>query len=335
VSPVAPPRRAAAPADPGLDTPVAPLPPPSPPTKGRRTLLGPAGAGLGFALRAWRPLLCVLAIQLVLGLAVVAPFHARMSARLDAHGHAPALAGRPDAFDQVLGFEGGLHPGVWTDAKRLEEPLFEGLSVALFFVVTVAWLFGALAAGGFLGIAASGGPAKASRFFHEGGRWFPRMLRVGLCFGVLYLLLGRVVFELWGLSVADAEKASPSEASNWRAARLREGTFVLLFLWLRVVGDLARADLVVFARRSALLAFLRAFGRTLRHPLRTLLPALLLGAPAFALLLGLGTAMNALGAGPDWTLWAQLGVIQAAVLVRWASRAAVLAADVEIVRVRP
>jgi hypothetical protein len=268
----------------------------------------------------------VLAVQLLLGATVVVPFLARVSPHLDSSVHAPALSGDPDAYDRARGWEAGVHPGLWSDVKRLEEPAFAGLSVATFFLLTVAWLFGAVAAGGFLGTALDARGASVGRFFAHGGQWFGRMLRVGLLFALAYVVLGRLVFEAWGGSVESSERASASDASVWRAARIREATFVLLFLWLRVVADVARADLVAFGRKSAFLAFTRAFGRSIRRPIATFGPALALGAPAFALLIGLGIALDLLDTGPAATIAASFVVVQVAVLVRWASRAAVLGA---------
>jgi hypothetical protein len=311
--------------DPGMDTPLAPLPPAaeappaSPAPAGRGAfLLGPVSAGLRHALACWRPLLAVLVVQLLLGLTVAVPFQARMSQRLGAHEQA-GRAGVAFSSD------------VWEDAKRLEQPLLEGLPVVLFWVILVAWLFGAVAAGGFLGIAASPGPASVGRFFAEGGKSFGRMLRVGIVFGVALVIVGRIVFEAWGAAVESSEKAAVSEGVAWWGGRVREAAFLLFFLWFRAAADLARADLVVFGRKSALRAFVRRLGSTLRRPLASLLPALALGLPAFAAILALSLAMPDPAARGWGALLGAFLLLQAAVILRWASRAAVLAADAAIV----
>jgi hypothetical protein len=321
--------------DPGLETPVAPLPAaptPEAPSK-KRIVLPSIVAGLRHALSSWAPLLAVLALLILLALTVVAPFQMRMAERLDSGAHAPALAGAPDAYDVEQHVPAGLDGGTWSDAVRLEAPLLESLPTAVFFLMTISWLFGAVAAGGFLGTAVDGrGRPTVGRFLSEGGRWFFRMARVGVVFAVAFVVVGRIVLEAWARSVGPSEAAAASELAVRSAARVREAVVVLFFLWFRAAADLARADLVVFARRSAFLAFLRALGRTIRRPARTLLPALTLGLPAFGLVWALSLATSGLDTGGTWTVVATFVVLQAAVLVRWASRAAVLGADVEVVR---
>lgn len=103
--------------DPGMDTPVAPLPEPAPPAPaGRRrqgaastappgvTKRGALRAGVGHALASWRVLLFVLLVQLLLGLTVVLPFWQAVSSTLDHHPHAAALAGSPAPYDRALGW---------------------------------------------------------------------------------------------------------------------------------------------------------------------------------------------------------------------------------------
>lgn len=310
--------------DPGMQTPVAPLPAPVPePEPAAEAPRAPApSGGLRGALRvairttrrAWRPLLLVLLVQFLLALTVVVPFQRRVAARLDDGAHASEVATTLDA-------------GVWRDVQRLEAAVFEGLSVTLFWVVLVAWLFGAFAAGGFLGTAADEHQsASAGRFVSLGGRYLGRMLRVGLVFLVLAWVAGRLVLDLWAGAVLDAEAEAPTAAAAFWGARLREGVFVLVFLWLRVAADVARADLVVYARRSAVAAFLRGAWRTVRHPVRTLGLALTIGAPAFLALVLLGVLLRVPeAAGSTWPfLLAAFLVVQLAVLVRWAARAALL-----------
>ena len=309
--------------DPGMQTPVEPLPAPSDEADGPRERKPPppgglraaARAGLGYVLWAWRPLIAVVVVQLLLALTVVLPLQSRVATHLDAHAHAEALAGAPNAADDELGWIAGLDAGLWRDVRRLEADVFDGLTITLFWVILVAWLFGALAAGGFLGTAIDRHlPASAGRFFSHGGRNFGRMLRVGLVFLFLAWVAGRLVLQSCG--------GGAHPTGGW-GGRLREGAFVLAFLWLRVAADAARADLVVYARRSALSSFARGLWRTVRHPVRTLGLALVVGTPALGLLLLLGLAPFG---GISWpALLGTFLLVQLAVFVRWASRAALLA----------
>jgi hypothetical protein len=307
--------------------PEPPLPPPPPAyVPPRPGFFALAFGGYGFALRCWRPLLAVLVVQLLLGLTVAVPFHAALSSRLDGHPHAAALAGTPSAEDTALGWEAGMDAGLWRDVKRELAGVFDALSVSLFWVLLLAWLFGAVAAGGFLTLAVEPGSHGAGRFFAEGGRCFFRMLRVGLVFAVAFLLVGRIVHEGWAAAVADAEAEAASSATGWWGQRVREGVLVALFLVLRVAADLARADLVVGRRRSALLAFAKRLGSVVRHPVRTLALAAFMGAPAFALLYALSHLLGALPTGGWDGVLAVFFVLEAAALLRWASRAALLSA---------
>lgn len=323
--------------DPGLETPLAPLPAPGPEATtpapalpGAPGALGAAAAGARFALSAWRPLLAVLLVQVLLALTVAVPFQAGLAARLDAHPHAAALSGAPTDADRALGWEAGMDGGLWNDAKRELASLFDALPVALFWVLLTAWLFGAVAAGGFLGLAAEPGPRGVGRFFAHGGRWFGRMARVGVVFALAFVLAGRLVYEGWGKAVEHRELEAASQGVAWWGARARELTLLACFLVLRAAADLARADLVLSERRSALLAFLRRLGTVLRHPRKTLGAAALLGVPAFGLLYLLALLLARLPQGGWPGVLALLAVLQGAVLLRWASRAAVLAADVRL-----
>jgi hypothetical protein len=345
--------------DPGMSTPLAPIPasergaaegaggrrPSS--RRGRRRGGGEGGKergrkggrrggviafGIRQAFHAWRPLLVVLLVQILLALTVTAPFRARVSARLDRHAHAAALAGSPTAVDAAEGWSAGLDGGIWRDLKRLEEETFQGLAAAFLWVALVAILFGAVAAGGFLGLAVEPkAPATAGRFFALGGRHFGRMLRVTLVLLVLVYLAARLVYEAWGGAAKTAELAAGTSASVFWGRRIRDGVFLLFFLWMRVAADLGRADLVVFARRSAFLAFFRGLGRTLRHPLRTFGLALAVGAPALLLLLGLAFLRPAV-VGATWVpLVGAFLLYQVAVWIRWTSRAALLSGDARLV----
>lgn len=287
-------------------------------------------AGLRHARACWRPLLLVLTVQLLLGLVVAVPVQQRLSDRLDGHPHAAALAGAPTEADRALGWEAGMDAGLWRDVRRELSGALDGLTVALALVLVLAWGFGAVAAGGFLGLLREPGPASAGRFLSEGGRWFGRMLRVGLCVAVALFLAARVVYEGWGAAVKDAERAAATSEAAWWGERAREVTLLAALLVLRVVGDLARADLVRSGRRSAFLACLRAAGRVLRHPVRTLGAAALIGAPGFGLLYGLAALHGILPGGGWLGVGLLFVVLQAAVLVRWVARAATLAALAQV-----
>lgn len=337
--------------DPGMDTPLAPLPKPddapAPSRRGRKsarrtrpaspgsadTLWSATGAGLRYALRSWRVLLVVVLIQLALALTVVMPFWTAIAPHLDHHPHAAAMAGVPDAYDRALGWEAGMDPGIWRDVTSAEETTLKGLTAATFWIAVIAWLFGAVAAGGFLGTAVGGETrVTVGRFLHMGGKYFGRMLRVGLLFACAYYVAGRLIFEAWGLSVAPDDFQEASETAGWWGARLREAVFVLLFFWFRIAADLARADLVVYSRTGAFKAFFRGLWRALR--LKPVLTALLVGLPAFLVLLALSLAAGAL-AGDGWVVLLLLFVVfQVAVLVRWASRAAVITGLAHIVERR-
>lgn len=326
--------------DPGMDTPLAPLPDPreepvvtrAPAPDGLRASFG---AGVGHAVRSWRPLLLLVMLQLLLALTVVVPFHVRVAARLDAHAHAPALSGTPDAFDEELGWASGLDPGIWRDVKRLEAATFEGLGLVLFWTVVVAWLFGAVAAGGFLGTqGATEGGIRVRSFLAAGGAGFGRMVRVGLVFLLATYLIVRLVFDLGGGLLEDTEREATTAAVGWWASRAREAVFLLLFLALRVAADVARADLIVTGRRSALFAFGRGVGTVVRHPVRTLGLGLWVGMPAFAVLLALGVLSRAMEGPGGLALGLGFLLVQVAVLVRWASRAALLGGFASMVRAR-
>ncbi len=318
------------PGDPGLDTPLTAWPAPgAPEVAGPLAPPGPltlARAGLRHALRCWRPLVGVVIVQLLLALTVVLPFHAAVASRLDAHPHAAALAGAPTAADTALGWEAGMDAGLWRDTKRELGTAYDGLPVQLVWTLLLAWLFGAVAAAGFLGLAAEAGPCSTTRFFALGGKGFFRMLRVGLVFACAFVLVGRLVYEGWGAALADREAAAASEATKWWGERAREVTLFVLLLVLRVAADLARADLIAGGRRSALLAFLRRLATLVRQPLRTLGVALLLGAPAFGALWLLSRLETVLPRGGWQGPLALFLLLQVAVLVRWASRAALLGA---------
>ncbi len=336
--------------DPGMETPLnvlaeteAPAPAPTrrragaAPAKPRKrgrdkaagapTSRGPLGAGLAYVGASWRVLLFVVGVQLLLGLTVIVPFYSAASERLDHHPHASSLAGSPTAYDGTLSAwaEGGLNAGIWRDLKREEASLFKGLGVTFFWVAIVAWLFGALAAGGFLGTAVSGeDPVRVGAFLTHGARLYGPMLRVGLCFALAYYLVARLVLEAWGGSVASTEFMDSSEAAGFWGARLREGVVVICFFWLRMAADLARTRMALLGTRGAVGAFLRGLGGALRP--RVWLAALAFGLPTYGLLLCLGLGAQELTGDDPWVLVGLFLVFQIAVFLRWAGRAAVLAA---------
>lgn len=335
------------PNDPGMETPLSPLPDAAPKrsrrtapekkraARGRREKTpaaaggahGPIRSGLGFMLASWRVLLFILAIQLLLGLTVVLPFWQAASARLDKHPHASSLAGSPSAYERSLPqwAEGGMDPGIWGDMKRLDKSFYDGVTTTAYWVAIVAWLFGALVAGGFLGTAVSGeNPARVSAFLSHGARLYGPMLRMGLCFALAFYIAARLVFEAWGGAAQSSEFMASSEAAGFWGARLREGVMVLVFFWLRIAADLGRARMAFLGTRGAVKAFFSGLWRSLG--LRPILAAFAIGLPVYAVLFGLGFLAQALVGDGTWVLVALFLVFQFAVLLRWAGRAALLGA---------
>jgi hypothetical protein len=326
-----------------LDARSVPLPDPfqaaygagEPPPRG----LWPAlRAGLAHAWASKRALGFVLAAQLLFALTIVTPLAARLRTHLDAHAHAPALAGVPDAIDEAAGWGAGLDAGVWADLRRKDAAFFEGLDLALAWVLVASWLFGAFVAGGFLSTAAhvrtwTGERPKSAGFLAGGGRWFGPMLRTSLLFAVLYALVGRVVFETWDAFAKESEARTADGAAQWWGNRTREAVFVVVFLLLRVVADLGRARLVAFEKRSAVLAFFRGFLSLFRHPVRVLgLAGIAAALEALAFL----ACAALLALVPGGALWPDLlvafVVFQVAVLARWSTRVVVLAGYVHLLR---
>ena len=263
--------------DPGMETPVAPIEK-APTRKGLRRARkasrrergsrkpaargggGPLSDGLAYAGAAsTRVLSFVVLVQLLLGLTVVLPFWIGISERLDHHAHAEALAGEATVYDRSLGWESGLHSGIWNDIKRESKELFDGLTLTHFWVAVVAWLFGAMASGGFLGTAVAGeDPVRVGAFLTHGAKWFGPMLRMGIVVALAYYVIGRLVFEAWGGTVKPSEDMASSETSGWWGERIREYLATVLILWCCIAADLGRAEIVVFGRKSALGAFFGA-----------------------------------------------------------------------------
>ena len=328
------------PNDPALETPVKPFPdpreaPPTPtpdPPPRAGSLAGAVGAAFGYMRRAWRVLLLIVFVQLLLAATVVVPVQAGLAKHLDHHVHAPALGGAPDAYDRSVGWaQAGVNRGVLQDALRLEKPRMDAAAVTLFWIVLVAWLFGAVVAGGVLGtLRIQRGAVPVSAFLAAGGANFFRMLRVGIAFAVIWVIALRVVLDLWGSSVEPDELLASSEAVGWWGERTREAVLVLFFLWLRVASDLARVDLGLGGRKSALVGVLRGFARTVRHPIRIPGIALIYGLPAFAGVVGIGLLLD-VAEGHHWLAWlVTFLLIQVAVAIRWAGRCAVLAGNARL-----
>ena len=333
--------------DPAMETPVSPLPDAAPaprralrktPTRARRERgrkaadapggpRGPIRHGLAFLFASWRVLLFVVGIQLLLGLTVVLPFWQTASARLDHHPHAASLAGSPSAYDKTLGAwaEGGMDPGLWRDMQRVDKAFYDGVTATAYWMAVVAWLFGALVAGGMLGTAVAGeDPVRVGSFLAHGARLYGPMLRMGICFALAFYVCARLVFEVWGGTAQSSEFMASSEEAGFWAARLREGVIVLLFFWLRIAADLGRARMAVLGTRGAFKAFLGGLWRALRP--RAILAALAYGVPVTVLLVGLGFLGQSLVGDDPWVLVALFVVFQLAVFLRWAGRAALLGA---------
>lgn len=335
--------------DPAMETPVSPLPDAAPtpkrkaraaPTRARKGRArrektpaagggerGPLRAGIAFVFASWRALLFVLLLQLLLGLTVVLPFWQTVSARLDHHPHASSLAGSPSAYEKGFAHwaDGGMDPGIWRDMQRLDKAFYDGVTTTAYWVALVAWLLGALVAGGFLGSAVSGeDPVRVGAFLSHGARLYGPMLRMGLCFALAFYVVARLVFEAWGGSVQPTEFMASSEESGFWGARLREGVVVLLFFWLRVAADLGRARMAVMGTRGAVKAFFGGLLRALRP--KPILCALAIGVPVTVALFALGFVARALVGDGTWVLVGLFLVFQLAVLLRWAGRAALLGA---------
>lgn len=328
-----------------------PAPPPTYPPAGpspdapspRRT--SPLVFGLLFAARHWRALLLILGVQLLFGLSIALPFRARIGDRLDHHVRAAAFAGTPDEFDRKDGWAEGMDWGVWQDVKRAEAPFLDGLSLALVWIALLAWLFGQAVSAGVLASAAEdaglpatkppeGAPSgRVARFLSGAGRWFFPNLRTSLVFLFLTMLVARrLIFETWGGISGDLESKADTQAAAWFGARWREGTFLVVFLVLRAAADLGRAHLIVRGRRSAFLSFFRGLGTLARHPLKAGGLALLVGVPEMLLLYPLVAASSRMPAASTGHLIGAFLLLEAAVLVRWAARATLLAGNVRLLQ---
>jgi hypothetical protein len=164
------------------------------------------------------------------------------------------------------------HPGL-----RME---FTGASL----VVMLVWTF---LAGGIL-CRVGLGRFTASQFLADCGRCLPRNLRAMFVGLVLLLLLcwGVDYFDAWlkGDVLADTDPGTSAAVGvESRFLTLESGLAALqwvygaLFLLVLFAGKMARASLCLQNRHSALLAWLRAFLRMLRHPFRTVTALLTIG----------------------------------------------------------
>jgi hypothetical protein len=176
-------------------------------------------------------------------------------------------------------------------------------------MVMLVWTF---LAGGIL-CRVGAGRFPAAGFFSDCGRCLPRNLRATFV-GLLLLLLlnwGVDSLDAWlkGDVLADTDPGSFSSVAQARILTLESGLAALrwaygvLFVVVVFAGKMARANLCVQGRRSALLAWLRAFLRMLRHPLRTLSVMLVLGAVWVGAGLVLGFAIDRADVnGHSWLL---------------------------------
>jgi hypothetical protein len=295
----------------------------------RAGLLPAFRAGLAHAWRCRVPLLLVLVAQIVFGATVALPLHARWKASLGTHAHAPALGGHPDALDAAAGVPGSVDGVLLRDLRRVDAPFHEGLSLAFAWVCLAAWVFGAFAAGGFLATADApprpfGRRVESWRFLEGGGRWFWRCLRVSLGFAVAYAILGRLLLEAWPAAVERSERDAVSDVVRFRGPIVREAAFLVGFLLLRTVADVARARVVVLRRRSAVLALFRSATSVARHPLRTIGLVVLSGALEAVLLLAAWALLSVADTGSALDVSIAFLAFQAAVLFRWGARAACL-----------
>lgn len=200
------------------------------------------------------------------------------------------LAHHPGATERL---DGALHADL-DRALDLDHAVGGG-AAALFVAVAFAWL-----AGGILACVGRQHGYRWADLFAEGGRHLPRNLRALLVGGLAALLV------FWGFDVFDGALrgnwlygADPSAAlldGRWlsldMALEALDYLAGVLFLAIAYVTKLAMARLVLLERRGALGAWLRAALHALRHPLRTALVVIGLG----ALWLGASAAFGSLTA---------------------------------------
>lgn len=184
-------------------------------------------------------------------------------------------------------------------------------------------------AGGFLGTAVTReNPVRVGAFLAQGARVYGPMVRVGLCVALSYYLVARIVLEGWGGVAKPDEFMASAETAGWWGDRIRELVMVLCFFWFRIAADLARTELVVLGKRGAVGAFARGLARAL-HP-RPILVALAIGVPTFVLLVAFGLFGQVLVGDGAWVLVTLFVLLQLAILLRWASRAALLGSFVKL-----
>ena len=156
---------------------------------------------------------------------------------------------------EILGFGGNMNiTRLFLDSMAFG-PLFWMLSVNV-----VLWMF---VSGGVLDRLARDRPTRSAAFFSASGVHFFRFLRLDAILGVLSWVLLRFASGvlLW---------ATTSTGSNSTKQAIVALTTLLLLTVISLVGDYAKARIVVEDRRSALGGVTAAFRFVVRHPLQTL-----------------------------------------------------------------
>ncbi|HLQ37579.1 MAG TPA: hypothetical protein VK348_07250 [Planctomycetota bacterium] len=214
------------------------------------------------------------------------------------------------------------HPGAtWALDQYLDPDFARGHPAAVvrgsgaLLLVLLGWAF---LGGGILVADGTGGRIRTAEFFAACGRHLLANLRALGCGLVVCLLL------CWGIGVLDGwlrnevlADADPGMAwqpfglqSRWLTVEsglvaLRWG-YGFLFLLLLFASKLARVYLCVGGRHSAVLAWLRALLRLLRHPLRAMLVVAVLSAVPLLLQFAVAELLAMAPVGDDlW--WLLLG----------------------------
>lgn len=203
--------------------------------------------------------------------------------------------------------------------------------VGLLFLHGLAWL---LLLGGILDRFANRGPMfSLSRFLETGGQHFFPLLRLALVCAPLYFLVYKLA--AWGMGlIGDLARSSTRELPVLIAASAATlGTLLLLHL-VRMISDYAKVMLVLGERRSALAAAFSGLGFVLRHPLRTWGVDLLFAGAGLALLGGYHLVAPGVNQATAWAVFGAFALGQAYVLLRIVLRLGLLAAELEVYRLR-
>jgi hypothetical protein len=194
-------------------------------------------------------------------------------------------------------------------------------------LVLLGWTF---LGGGILAAAAASERPRFGEFLASCARLLPRNLRAIFVGLLLALLLG------WGVGFLDDWLRNKALADvdpgamwtpfglHWRCFTVEFGLVAMhwvygyLFLLLLFASKIARAHLCEDTTGSAVLAWLRAIGRMLRHPLRAALVVALLTTAYLLLQLVLGAVLAIGSKGAD--LWwmvpiSQVGVVCAQIVL--------------------